>query len=111
MVELERKGISIDLRPAIPALPQMEEKTKLDVRYVLIDPYEYAHIYWDNRDGELLYEIEEPVLNQEEKNILDKLELSMREVIMNPLTIKKIFTPSGPARSNISTQNSLPRQP
>jgi len=80
MVGIEKKGV-INLTPVIPALPREEDKTKIDVRYALIPPYAYAHIYWDAKIGELVYELEEPVLNDEEKEMLEKIETSMKEII------------------------------
>ncbi len=73
--------ITIDLNPSIPALPKVADKTKLDVRYVLISPYAFAHIYWDRKNSELRYDLEEPLLGDEEKAILDSLEENMRDVI------------------------------
>ena len=73
--------IYINLNPGIPALPRADDKTKIDVRYVLIAPYAFAHIYWDQGSSELLYEIEEPLLDASEKASLENLEKSMREVI------------------------------
>ena len=39
--------------PQIPTLPELVDKTKLDVRYPLIAPYVNAHIYWDTQVNEL----------------------------------------------------------
>ena len=55
--------ITINLNPTIPALPKIKDKTKLNVRYTLIAPYVSVHIYWDKRVSEVIYEIEEPFLN------------------------------------------------
>jgi flagellar protein FlaI len=73
--------ISINLNPTIPPLPRFEDKTKIDVRYALIEPYSYAHIYWDEKNFELVYDLEEPMLTEEEKLVLEEVERSMREVI------------------------------
>tara|TARA_Y100000310_G_scaffold340397_1_gene436030 strand:- start:139 stop:1779 length:1641 start_codon:yes stop_codon:yes gene_type:complete len=73
--------IEINLNPSIPALPKMQDKTKINLRYVLISPYASVHIYWDNKQGELMYEVEEPVLNQNEKSLLTTLERSLGEMI------------------------------
>lgn len=76
-----QEKIYIQLTPVFPALPRGEDKTKLNVRYVLIAPYAYAHIYWDNNKNELIYKLEEPVLNNEERTLFERIETSMREVI------------------------------
>ena len=89
MIELENKQIFIDLRPNIPALSRIDDKTKIDVRYTLISPYAYAHLYWDKNKNELMYELEEPVLDEKEKEILEKIETSMREVININVLVEK----------------------
>lgn len=73
--------IRVNLSPPIPALPRIDDKTKIDVRYSVIAPYVTIHIYWDAKEGELVYEVEEPLLNQEEKKILDVIQGSMIELI------------------------------
>ncbi|MFH1710727.1 MAG: ATPase, T2SS/T4P/T4SS family [Nanoarchaeota archaeon] len=75
------QDIYINLNPGIPALPRLDDKTKIDVRYALIAPYAFAHIYWNKKISELIYELEEPLLDEEEKASLESLEKSMREVI------------------------------
>jgi flagellar protein FlaI len=90
-MKIQTGGISINLKPVFPALPRLEDKTKLNVRYALIPPYSYAHIYWDNKSNELIYELEEPNLDSQEEEYLEKIETSMREAInINVLTEKTI---------------------
>jgi len=43
----------INFSPQIPPLKKIKDKTKIDVRYCLIAPYAYAHIYWDPKEYEL----------------------------------------------------------
>lgn len=73
--------MNLELNPSVPALPKSVDKTKIDVRYGLIPPYAYAHIHWDNEANELLYEIEEPILTDKEKESFTKLEEGLKEVI------------------------------
>lgn len=83
------ENININLKPAIPPLPQLSDRTKIDVRYALIPPYAFVHIYWNPSDQEIIYEVEEPVLDDYEKQILVRLEDGMKEVInINLLTEK-----------------------
>lgn len=74
-------AIRINLTPTLPALPRVEDKTKLDVRYALISPYANVHIYWSEKDGEVLYEVEEPVLKPEEEQQLKMIEAAMVELM------------------------------
>lgn len=61
------------------ALPELS--TSIDVRYPLIPPYAYAHIFWDPENNELVYHVEEPELNEDEKRVLKMLEDGVRELI------------------------------
>ncbi len=81
--------ININLNPYIPALPRGEDKTKIDVRYALIAPYAFAHIYWNKSINEVVYEIEEPLLNEEEKSALQRIEEAMLELINVNVAIEK----------------------
>lgn len=71
----------INITPEIPPLHRIEDKTKINVRYVLISPHVTAHIYWRSDIGEVVYDIEEPLLNDFETKILQELETGMLELI------------------------------
>ncbi|MCD4771568.1 type II/IV secretion system ATPase subunit [archaeon] len=71
----------INLNPQVPALPKFDDKTKIDVRYMVIAPYVSVHIYYDANLGEVIYDLEEPMLNEEDKKNLDRIEAAMREVV------------------------------
>ncbi len=62
-------------------LPDIKDRTKIDVRYPLIAPYAYAHIVWSKEEQELLYKVEEPTLNDSEKEILRLIMLALEEMI------------------------------
>jgi len=73
---------SIDLKQTIIDLPDMPtDKSQLDITYDLIKPYASVHIYWDSEYHELVYEILEPSLDENEKNILSLVEEGIRELI------------------------------
>lgn len=71
----------INVKPERPKLPEITDKTKLDVKYALIEPYAYAHIFWDDSTNELVYKIEEPELDEKEKEILNTIETGIEELI------------------------------
>ncbi len=73
--------VQINLNPTIPPLPRGQDKTKIDVRYMVIPPYASVHIYWDPTLHELMYTIEEPTLSEQDKSVLDRLENAMLELI------------------------------
>lgn len=81
--------IKIDLNPSIPPLPRINDKKSIDLRYVLISPYAYAHIFWDNDLKELVYHVEEPILNDDEKETLRKIEEAMLELVNINVAVEK----------------------
>ena len=83
------QNISINLNPTIPAIPVISDKTKINVRYAVISPYVFIHIYWNEKDNELVYEVEEPVLNDNQKALLKKIEDSMIELININIVVQK----------------------
>jgi len=81
--------MEINTSPVIPALPRLDDKKKVDVRYMLISPYASAHIFWDNNSNELVYDVEEPVLQEPEKEILERIESAMTELINVNVAVEK----------------------
>ncbi|MFH1823225.1 MAG: type II/IV secretion system ATPase subunit [archaeon] len=79
----------IDFNPEIPAITQLKDKNKINVRYSLIAPYATAHIYWNKKIGELVYEVEEPILDDKEKQILEKVEHGITELINFNVVLEK----------------------
>jgi len=73
--------VKINLNPQVPALPKFDDKTKIDVRYMVIAPYVSVHIYYDTNLGEVIYDLEEPMLGEEDNKNLDRIEAAMREVV------------------------------
>ncbi len=81
--------IQINLNPSIPALPKIADKTKINVRYALIPPYVSVHIHWNTEIGELIYELEEPILTEKEETLLKGLETSLGEMININVLVQK----------------------
>lgn len=67
--------------PVFPSLPLVPEKQKINFRYPLIEPYAYAHIFWDFQNNELVYQIEEPPLDENERSLLNTIEKGIEELI------------------------------
>ncbi len=78
---LEYPQVPIDFAPKIPPIKKIKDKTQIDIRYCLISPFAYAHIYWDKDEYELVYELEEPELTKEEEISKDKLVNTIRSMI------------------------------
>jgi len=73
--------IKIDFHPAVAPLHRLKDKTKVDIRYCVIAPFAFVHIYWDEKEYELAYDIEEPILNEEEKNYREQLNSAIKDLI------------------------------
>jgi flagellar protein FlaI len=71
----------INFNPVIPPLKRIKDKTKIDVRYCLIAPYAFVHIHWDQKIYEVVYEIEEPILTDEELKKKDEIITAMNNMI------------------------------
>jgi len=83
IVEEEEIKTTFTIEPleGIFDLPEIKDKTKFEIRYPLMEPYAYAHIFWDNSNHELVYEVEEPDLNEDERKTLEFIEKNMEELI------------------------------
>lgn len=81
--------VEINFNPIIPPLRKYHDKTKINVRYCLISPFTFVHIYWDPKIYELIYEIEEPILNNEEKKLHEDIVTAMRNMINYEEIIEK----------------------
>ncbi len=71
----------INTNPKTPQLHSTDDKTKINLRYGLLPPFAYAHIYWNAQKQDVVYELEEPTLSEEEKGIFLKVEESIRQMI------------------------------
>jgi flagellar protein FlaI len=71
----------LDLGVKDVKLPDETNPRKIDVRYPLISPHCNAHIFWDDKNDELVYYVEEPTLDEMENEILRLLRLGLEEMI------------------------------
>lgn len=71
----------IDLRPKLITLPPFQQKKAINIRYPLMPPYAFVHIYWDKKENELVYVVEEPLLDGVEKELLELIQLGLEEMI------------------------------
>ncbi len=81
--------VEIDFSPQIPHMVRIEDKSKIDIRYALISPFAFAHIYWDEKNYEVLYDIEEPLLNSIEEEYRRRILEAMREMINFDIIVEK----------------------
>lgn len=81
--------IKINTNPFVPSISKVSDKTKINIRYMVIVPYVSVHIYWDAERSEVVYELEEPVLNEDDKKNRVEVEDAMREMLNVNLVIEK----------------------
>ena len=67
--------------PQIPSLNIPEDKSKINITYPLIEPFVQVRIYWDNNLNEVIYKIEEPELDENERTVLNLTEEGIKELI------------------------------
>ncbi len=81
--------VAINLSPTIPPLKRIKDKTKIDVRYSVVSPFAFVHIYWDPKIYEVLYEIEEPRLDKTEMSYKDQILIAIRDMINYDTIVEK----------------------
>jgi len=81
--------VEIDFFPRIPALKKIIDKKKINLRYSLISPFAFAHIYWNKKISEVIYDLEEPLLSEEEQMYRDEIKNAMREMVNFDTIIEK----------------------
>ncbi len=81
--------VNIEFNAQIPPLRKEKDKTKIDVRYSLIAPFAFAHIYWNQEISEVVYDIEEPELTKLERSQREVIRSAMRDLINYDVIIKR----------------------
>lgn len=76
-----KSKFKIDLYPNLVTIPKFEKRQQVDVRYPLLPPYAFVHIHWNNDTNDLIYEIEEPILSDTEREIFKLIKLGLEEMI------------------------------
>ncbi|MEK6833696.1 MAG: type II/IV secretion system ATPase subunit [Nanoarchaeota archaeon] len=79
----------INFNPIVPPLKKIKDKTKVDIRYCLISPYAFVHIHWNPEIYELVYEIEEPILTEEEIKKKEEIITAMNNMIDFETVVEK----------------------
>jgi len=73
--------VKINFNPQVPSLVKVKDKTQIDVRYCIIAPFTFVHIYWNEKAYELIYEVEEPILTEQEKIYRTQLTGAIKDMI------------------------------
>jgi flagellar protein FlaI len=87
--EKELPWFKIDKPTRIVEFPSVDDISKVNVIYPLIEPFAYVNIKWDPERGEIIYNVIEPVLSDEEKKLLEKVSDALIELVEVELTAIK----------------------
>ncbi|MFB6199494.1 MAG: type II/IV secretion system ATPase subunit [Candidatus Nanohaloarchaea archaeon] len=60
---------------------KIEKLADVDVKYPLLKPFTYAHVIWDEENKELVYKVQEPTLEDEDKQLFNKIKENLQEKI------------------------------
>ncbi len=72
---------NINFNPEVIPIEKPKDKTQVNIRYPLIEPFAFAHIYWNQEISEIVYEVEEPNLDKKESAIKRQIIEAMRDLI------------------------------
>ena len=72
---------TINLKPRIPIINPPNDIRQTNIYYPLIEPYAYAHIFFSTQKYSLFYEVLEPTLSPDEKDILDIVSEGLKEIL------------------------------
>jgi flagellar protein FlaI len=61
--------------------PAFKKATEIDLKYPLLEPFVYAHIRWDQQKRGLFYEVLEPSLSKNEREIFETVKKDLLEMI------------------------------
>ena len=65
----------------LTVIPPVTDISKVDVKYPLLEPVASARIKWSPYEKKLIYELNEPKLDDKDKKLIKKLESDISEVI------------------------------
>jgi len=83
----ELPKFKIEKKESFIVLP---EKGKIDFRYPLMEPFVYARIKWDDTEGQLIYNVVEPTIDENDKKLYDRVVEALLEVLDVELSAMKI---------------------
>ncbi len=82
-------------------MPAMLDPTQIDIRYPLLEPFAYTRIKWEPTKKEPLYNITEPILDEEDRILYSKIVKGLLEIV--DVELSKIKNPEE-ARNYIEAQ-------
>jgi len=79
--KIDLPGFFIKKVSSIQELSIPKDLASVDVTYSILEPFAYVTIKWDDTQKMLIYNVIEPVLNEEEKKILDRISKALIEMV------------------------------
>jgi flagellar protein FlaI len=70
---------SINTQKDVKITGNIEKLADINVKYPLIKPFAYAHVKWDDDKKEVIYRLEEPVLNEDDQEALNLIKENLSE--------------------------------
>lgn len=83
------KRVKVNFNPDVPPMKKARDKTKINVRYSVLSPFAFIHIAWDPKEYEVIYNIEEPILNDTERKYWEQILPAMRDMIDFNVIVEK----------------------
>ena len=77
----DRFNFTLSESDPVKLVNESDEPSTVDLRYQLIKPFAEAHIYWDEEEKRLNYDLEEPELTDREQQVSDKIKENLSEKI------------------------------
>lgn len=82
-------GFAVQKPTHIIDFPKLDDITKINITYPLIEPFAYAHIFWKQETKEVVYEVIEPQLSDKEKDMLKNISDGLVELVDIDLSAMK----------------------
>jgi len=76
----------INVKPRIINIVPPKNLFETNIYYPLLEPYAYAHIYFNREKNNLMYEVIEPILSKEEKEVLSYVYQGLKEILVVKLS-------------------------
>jgi len=76
----------INIQPRVLNITPPANIFETNIYYPLIEPYAYAHIYFNREVNSLFYEVVEPVLSEDEKETLQYVYQGLKEIMVVKLS-------------------------
>ncbi len=90
MIEEEIARFKIADSKKILVLPELKGIQNTNITYPLVPPFAYARISWDVQEQSLIYKVNQPELNEEEKELLSIITKGLTKTLeMNINTLKE----------------------